>query len=322
MIITKTPFRISFVGGGTDFPEFYRHEPGCVISTAIDKFMYITLNRKFAGDIRVGYSRTELVRTADEIQHPIVREALKLLKVTGVEITSNSDIPARTGLGSSASFTVGLLNALHTFRGELKPPQELANQAKYVEGELAHEVKGKQDHYIAVYGGFCYIQFNPDESVSVEAISYPYLSELNDSLMLVYIGPRIKSATSILAEQTANLKIDALKEVKNLTLKLKAALTAGAPPAVVGALLHRNWMLKKELTSDTSNPQIDDYYNRALQAGAVGGKLLGAGSGGFMLLYCPKEKQERVKQALGLRVVPFSFEPRGSHIIYNDMRVS
>lgn len=321
MIVTRTPFRLSFCGGGTDFPEFYHQEPGCVVSTSIDKFMYVTLNRKFGGDIRVGYSKTEIVEKPEQIEHPIVREALKLLKVTEVEITSNADIPARTGLGSSASFTVGLLNALHTFRGAPKSPEELAKQGKYIEGELAHEVKGKQDHYIAAHGGFCYIQFNPDETVSVEPISYPYFSELNDSLMLIYIGTRTKSATSILARQTANLKVDLLKEIKNLTLKLKAALTTGCPPAAVGEFLHKNWMAKKELASDISNPQIDYYYSRVLEAGAIGGKLCGAGSGGFLLLYCDKEKQEGVKQALGLRVVPFTFEPRGSCVIYNDTRV-
>lgn len=321
MIITRTPFRISLAGGGTDFPEFYRHEFGCVISTAINKFMYITLNEKFAGDIRVGYSKTEIVQTPDEIQHPIVREAFKLLKVRGLEITSNADVPAGTGLGSSGSFSVGLLNALHIYRNSPLPTEELAREASHVERELAQEITGKQDHYIAAFGGLRYFQFNPDESVLVKVISYPYLSELEESLMLAYIGPRTKSAGSILSEMKANLRMDALKELKKITLKLRAALVAAKPPSVLGEFLNESWMIKKELASGISNPAIDHYYSKALEAGAIGGRLCGAGAGGFLLIYCPKDKQEAVKEALGLRVLPFNFEARGSHVIYDDARM-
>ena len=320
MIITRTPFRISLAGGGTDFPEFYQQEFGCVVSTAINKFMYITLNEKFAGDIRVGYSKTEIVQTPDEIQHPIVREAFKLLKVRGLEITSNADVPAGTGLGSSGSFSVGLLNALHIYRSSPVPAGELAKEASHIERELAHEITGKQDHYIAAFGGLRYFQFNPDESVSVDAISYPHMSELEENLMLAYIGPRTKSASSIQLELKTNLRMDALRELKGITLRLRAALIATEPPSVLGEVLNESWMIKREMASGISNPTIDDYYDRALQAGAIGGKLCGAGAGGFLLLYCPKDKQEAVKEALGLRVLPFNFETRGSHVIYDNAR--
>lgn len=320
MIITRTPFRVSFCGGGTDFKEFYRQEFGCVVSAAIDKFIYLTLNAKFAGDIRVGYSKTEIVKTPEEIQHPIAREALKLLGVAGVEAMTTADVLAGTGLGSSASFTVGLLNALYSYQGESRSPGELAKEAGYIERELAHEIAGKQDYYIAAHGGLLYIQFNSDESTTVEAINYRYLTELNDSLMLVYTGPRKEKAASILEEQTTSPKLDALKEIKNLTLKLRSALIRSARPEVLGEILNKSWIIKRGLASGISTPEIDDYYSRALEAGAVGGKLCGAGGGGFLLLYCPKEKQEGVGEALGLQVMPFSFEATGSQIIYNDIR--
>lgn len=321
MIITRTPFRISFCGGGTDFPEFYCQEFGCVVSTAIDKFMYITLNRKFAGDIRVGYSKTEIVKSPDAVEHPIAREALKFLGVTGVEITSNADVPAGTGLGSSGSFTVGLINALRTYTKTKAEPEELAREANHVERVRAREIAGKQDYYIAAYGGLRAFEFFPDETVLSTSINYSRLYELNENLMLLYTGPRKQRAQVILAEQIENLNLAALKEIKTLAYTLWGALLRGEPPVVVGEFLKDSWRIKRGLAGGISNPMIDDYYTKAIQAGAIGGKLCGAGGGGFLLLYCPKEKQEEVKEALGLQVLPFSFEERGSSVIYNDTRV-
>lgn len=321
MIISKTPFRVSFAGGVTDFPQFYKQEFGCVVSTAIDKYMYLTLNRKFASGIRVGYSKTEIVDSLDQIQHPTAREALKLLGVTDVEVTSNADVPAATGLGSSGSFTVGLLNALHSFQGKAKSPEELAREASYVEMELAQQMSGKQDHFIAAYGGLRYIQFNPDDTVSVERISYPHLADLESNLMLVYTGERVKAATSILMDQIRVPDMGALREIKWLALDLKTALIQARHPSALASLLHRDWMIKRELASSVSTEAIDGCYQTARRAGALGGKLLGAGGGGFMLLYCPKERQEGVKQALGLKVMPFRFEPEGSKVVYNDTRI-
>lgn len=320
MIVTRTPFRISFCGGITDFPQFYHQEFGCVVSTAIDRYMYITLNRKFGGDIRIGYSKTEIVTSVDQIQHPTARECLRFLGVTGVEITSNADVPAATGLGSSGSFTVGLLNALYTYLANPQPGERLAKEANYIEIELAKQISGKQDHYIAAYGGLRYIQFNPDESVLIERIDYPYLSDLKSNLMLLYTGERTKPATSIQIELLKNLKIDTVKEMKKLALDLRTALIEGQHPSVLAKFLHEDWIIKKELTQGITTPVIDEIYQAALDAGALGGKLLGAGGGGFMLLYCPKENQERIREALGLKVMPFRFEVEGSKVVYNDTR--
>ncbi len=322
MIITRTPFRISFVGGGTDLPDFYRVEPGAVVSTAINKYMYIVVNKRFDDTIRVSYSRTEIVKTVDEIQHPIVREALKLVGIDGgVEIVSIADIPAGTGLGSSGSFTVGLLNALYAYQGVLKSTEELAAEACHIEINNLGEPIGKQDQYIAAYGGMRYIQFSPDESVSIEPIVLDEETRmgLNQSLLLFYTrGTR--PASAILSEQKANIgqgkKMELLKKMRGLAQNLKAELTNGCHPNTVGRFLDYNWKLKKQLASGISNRAIDKYYEKGLSAGALGGKILGAGGGGFLLLYCPQDKQPRLKQALShLPLVEFSFEPEGTRIV-------
>lgn len=321
MIITRTPFRVSFVGGGTDLPDFFRVEPGAVVSTAIDKYMYIVVNRRFDETIRVGYSKTEIVKDVEEIQHPVVREALKLVGITKrIEIVSIADIPAGTGLGSSSSFTVGLLNALYAYKGILKSAEELAREACHIEMDILGEPIGKQDQYIAAYGGFRYFQFNPDETTFTEPILYKNKEELAQNLMLLYTG-ETREASSILKEQKANIKqgdkVEHFKKLRDLAFDLKTELNNSTSPDVLGKFLHNGWILKRNLASGISNPRIDEYYEKALQAGALGGKLLGAGGGGFLLLYCPREKQPKVRDVLSeLTLVDFSLEPEGSKIIY------
>lgn len=319
MIITRTPFRISFVGGGTDLPDFYRVEPGAVVSTAINKYMYIVVNKRFDDTTRVSYSKTEIVKDVEEIQHPIAREALKLVGVAkGIEIVSIADIPAGTGLGSSSSFTVGLLNALHAYNGSLKSAEELAREACHIEIDILREPIGKQDQYIAAYGGLRYIQFNLDETVFTEPIMYAQESkdELNRNLLLFYTGDT-REARSILGHQKANTKMEPLKGMRDLAFELRNYLNSNSSPDILGEFLHKGWLLKKQLASSISNNKIDEYYKKALNAGALGGKVLGAGGGGFLLLYCPGERQSKVREALSdLTLTKFSFEPEGSKITY------
>lgn len=321
MIISRTPLRVSFAGGGSDLSAYYRHKSGAVTSTAINKYVYITVNKRFDDEIRVGYSRTEIVDSVDEIQHDIVREAMKLAGIeNGIEITSIADIPSKgTGLGSSSSFTVGLLNALYAFRGELKSAEALARQACLIEIDKIGEPIGKQDQYIAAFGGLKHIRFNPDETVFVDPIicREGVKEKLQESLMLFYTG-LTRKANTILEEQKSNTKerLHVLDEMVGLAEGLRESLSAGDITGF-GELLHRGWVLKKQLASNISNKEIDGMYERARKAGAVGGKILGAGAGGFLLLYCEGKKQAKVKAALsGLKYTPFSFEPQGSKIIY------
>lgn len=323
MIITRTPFRISFAGGGTDLADFYRAERGAVVSTAINKYMYIVVNKGFDDSIRVSYSKTEIVKDVEEIRHPIVREALKLVGVTrGIEIVSIADIPGETGLGSSSSFTVGLLNSLHAYKGVFKSAEELSREACHIEVDILGEPVGKQDQYIAAYGGLRYIQFNPDETVFTEPIIYAQdnKEELNQNLLLFYTGDT-REARSILKQQKTNIsqrdKMEALKKMRDLALELRDSLNSNSFPDILGQFLHKGWLLKKKLASDISNNKIDEYYEKALSAGALGGKIVGAGGGGFLLLYCPREKQLKVRQALSeLTLTQFLLEPEGSKIIY------
>ena len=324
MIITRTPFRISFAGGGTDLREFYQSESGAVVSTAINKYMYIIVNKRFTDAIRVSYyAKTEIVDRVDDIHHPLVREALKLAGVSrGIEITSVADVHAGAGLGSSGSFTVGLLNALYAYKGTLRSAEELARDACHIEIDVLGEPVGKQDQYIAAYGGFRYFQFNPDESVTAEPViwSAEHKDELAQNLLLLYTGD-IHEASRILQEQKERTqqtgKIVNLREMRDMAVSLKDQLNNNATADIFGEVLHHGWQLKKELASGISNDKIDECYERALSAGALGGKVLGAGGGGFLLLYCPKPKQSVVRKALNdLSVLGFSFEPEGSKIIY------
>jgi len=324
MIISRTPFRVSFVGGGTDLRAFYGKTRGAVVSSAINKYMYITvssLSSYFDYKIRVSYSRTELVRTVDKIRHPIVREALKLVGLDGgLEIHSMADIPSQTGLGSSSSFTVGLLNALHAFKGEHASAEQLAQEACKIEINVLKEPIGKQDQYIASYGGLQHIRFNPDETVYVDpVICSPETREaLFHNLLMLFTGWS-RPASRILKRQkraTSN-KMKLLTKMRDLTGKLSRVLSSGRDIDEFGRLLHENWMLKRELVGGITNPAIDSYYEKACRAGALGGKLLGAGGGGFLLFYVERQNRERVLRALNnLMEVRIGFEPQGSKIIY------
>jgi D-glycero-alpha-D-manno-heptose-7-phosphate kinase len=324
MIISKTPLRMSFVGGGSDLPSFYREFGGAVLSTAIDKHIYITVNKRFDDSYRVSYSRTEEVPSIDEVQHPLARECLKLTACTdGIEVTSIADIPARgTGLGSSSSFVVGLLHALHAYAGRYVSAGQLAEEACRIEIEKCGEPIGKQDQYAAAFGGLNVIRFHPDDHVDVEpVICRPgVLAELQSQFLTFYTGAT-RSASALLAKQSQDVAADqekqrCLKRMVALVDDTRHALQAGKLEEF-GALLDENWRLKASLTSGISNEQVDRWYRLAREAGAWGGKLLGAGEGGFLLVQAPLDRHEAVKRALAdIRHVPLGFERSGSQIIF------
>jgi D-glycero-alpha-D-manno-heptose-7-phosphate kinase len=324
MIISRTPLRMSFVGGGSDLPSFYRKHGGAVVSTAINKFVYITLNEKFDHRIRVSYSRTEEADTVAEVQHPLVREAMKLLDVKGgIEITSIADIPSKgSGLGSSSAFTAGLLHALHAYSGRYASAEQLAKEACAIEIERCGEPIGKQDQYAAAFGGFNFIEFNPDDSVSVEPIlcRRETLLQLQENIVLFYTGIS-RSASAILKNQqeavaSSETKQKVLQRMVQLARDLKAELQKNNI-AGFGEIIHEGWELKRSITPEISSSQIDDWYASARQAGATGGKLLGAGSGGFLMFYGPLEKHDAIARELkDLRRIPIRFEPQGSRIIF------
>jgi len=323
MIITRTPLRISFVGGGTDFEGFYRKYPGRVLSTSIDKYVYVTLNPRFEGNIRVSYSKTENVDHWEQIEHPLVKAALEEVGIEkGIEITSIGDIPGRgTGLGSSSSFTVGLLNALYFFKREYIPPDVLAEKACHIEIDKAKSPIGKQDQYAVAFGGLNLITFNCDGKIEVEPI---YLNpktkeDFQNHLLLFYTGIQ-RSANSILSEQKQNIgkKFEFLQKMSDMVPIFKNILEK-RDFQKMGEILNQGWLMKKELSSGISNPQIDKMYSLALKAGAWGGKVLGAGGGGFFLAVVPPEKQENVKEALNqYQITPIRFTEAGSKIVFKD----
>lgn len=324
MIISKTPLRMSFVGGGSDLPVFYRKYGGAVVSTAINKFVYITVNKKFDERIRLSYSKTEDAKSPEKIRHPLVREALEMLGIRGgVEITSIADIPARgTGLGSSSSFTVGLLNALHAFANRHASAAKLAEESCFIEIERCGEPIGKQDQYAAAFGGLNLIQFNPDDSVSVDPIicKHETLRQLQENLLVFYTGITRSASTLLKTQSTAvatdKAKQKAMKRMVELAHALKIELQKNNLGAF-GEIIHENWELKRGLTDGVSNKEIDDWYTRARKAGATGGKLLGAGSGGFLMFCAPRERHEQISRALSdLRRTDLHFEPQGSKIIF------
>ncbi len=324
MIISKTPCRVSFAGGGSDIESYYREHGGAVVSVTIDKYVYLTLQQKFDHHIRIGYSRTEEVEHVDQIQHPIVRHCLRMLgPQQGIEITSHADIPSRgSGLGSSSSFTVGLLNGLYAYQGRHVSAQKLAEQACHVEIGLCGDPIGKQDQYAAAYGDLRMYHFRQDGSVDVEPLicKVSTIERLQNNLMMFYTG-LTRSAADILKEQTAVLgerssAIATMHRMVEYAHALRHELENSNPDGV-GEILHESWLLKRTLTGSISNSAIDGWYEAARKAGAVGGKILGAGGGGFLLLYVPPERREAVKAALHqLRRIPFRFEHEGSKIIF------
>ena len=321
MIITRTPFRISFAGGGSDLEAFYSHQPGLVLSTAIDKYMYMAVKGHFDLNFRISYSKTEFAETVDQIDHRIVKECLKSLGITrGLEIVSMADLPARTGLGSSASFTVGLLHSLYTLQGRVVSPERLAREACCIEIEKLREPVGKQDQYIAAYGGLQLIQFNPDGSVFVNPVACTSKTrqQLNQRLLMFFTGATRDSREVLSKQQVAtNQKLPVLRGMCKMAQQLREILVDGDDLNAFGRILHESWEAKRSLEPTISNPKIDEYYERGIRAGALGGKLLGAGGGGFLLFYCEPHVQDRLREELSeLRELTFSFDPEGTKIVY------
>ncbi|MGA2149907.1 MAG: kinase [Bryobacteraceae bacterium] len=326
MIISRTPYRISFLGGGTDYPAWYRTHGGAVLAATINKYCYITcryLPPFLEHRIRIVYSKMENCDRIDEIAHPAVREALRYLAIQrGVEIHHDGDLPARSGMGSSSAFTVGLLNALYALKGVMKSKLELAKDSIHLEQEVLQEVVGSQDQVLAAHGGLLHVSFHPGEEFTVRPVTLTKerMTELNAHLMLFYTG--IKRTASDVASTYAR-QMDGRKRQLRLLQDLVdegvAALSGGQDIRAFGELLHEAWQAKRELSSMVSNRDVDAIYEAAMSAGAIGGKLTGAGGGGFMLLFVPPPNQKAVTESLKKLVrVPFKFESSGSQVIFYD----
>jgi D-glycero-alpha-D-manno-heptose-7-phosphate kinase len=328
MIITRTPFRISFFGGGTDYPVWYKENSGAVLSTTINKYCYITcryLPPFFEHKHRIAYSYTELVQDIDEIRHPSVRETMRFMKITeGVEIHHDGDLPARTGLGSSSSFTVGLLHALYALKGIMPTKMQLAKEAIQIEQDMIKENVGSQDQVSAAFGGLNRIDFNGEHDIQVRPVTIKTrrLWLLQNHLMLFFTGFS-RTASQIADEQikeTPNKKQE-LNEMYRMVDESINILNGENDLLEFGKLLHESWQLKRSLTDKISTPYVDYLYDAATRAGATGGKLLGAGGAGFILFFVSPELQTRVKETLqGLLHVPFRFESLGSQVIFHDLQ--
>jgi D-glycero-alpha-D-manno-heptose-7-phosphate kinase len=325
MIITETPLRISFAGGGTDLAAYYAEREGYVVSSAIDKFAYVIVKERFDDQIYLNYMKKEIRASVGEVEHELIREAMRVAGVEGgVEVTLLSDIPSEgAGLGSSSSFAVGLLNAFHVYRGEQVTAEQLAREACEIEIERLGKPIGKQDQYIAAYGGMRSFRFRRDERVEVKALAVTpkQRRDLDARLHLFYTG-RTRKADVILSEQKARTadRTRELDGIKELAIELEPALERGEYDRL-GELLHVNWELKRKLASGISDGPIDEMYASARAHGALGGKICGAGGGGFLLVYCPVERQERLEKGMGdYRVMPFRLESSGSKVIFNYRR--
>jgi D-glycero-alpha-D-manno-heptose-7-phosphate kinase len=325
LIIVQTPLRISFFGGGTDFPSFFQKEGGCVLSSAIDKYIFVTVKERFDKKLRIGYTQTEMVDSVDEIQHELIREALRTTKIQqGIEVTTMGDIPSEgSGLGSSSTVTVGALHALYTHIGEMVSAEHLARESCNIEIRQLGKPIGIQDQYIAAYGNLRFLEFLPDGQVKIEKLDLDseFRRALNDNFLLFYTGIT-RSADTILEEQKNNIidRINVLREMKQMAVQAREVLKAGDFNAF-GALLHQTWELKKKMAGSISNVTINEIYETARRAGAVGGKVTGAGGGGFILLYVPHERQLAVRHALrDLQELPFRLEADGTKVIFNYRR--
>jgi len=326
MIISRTPFRVSFFGGGTDYPGWYRQHGGQVLSTAIDKYCYITLRYLppfFEHRIRAVYSKMEICQNFEELKHPAIRETLRFLKFErNLEIHHDGDLPARSGMGSSSSFTVGLLHALYALRGQMPTKEQLAREAIHIEQDLIGETVGSQDQCAAAYGGFNHIIFHRDGEIEIQPLTLgrPRLQELSDHLMLFYTGI-MRTASSV-----AQTYVENLNEKENLLHTMHGMVDEGIRILQsnrcicgFGELLHETWQAKRKLSSSVSNGVVDDLYERARANGAIGGKLIGAGGGGFLLLFVSPSAQDRVREELNeLLHVPFEFCRHGSQIIFYE----
>ena len=323
MIISRTPFRVSFFGGGTDYPRWFEEYQGAVLATTINKYCYITcryLPPFFEHRSRIIYSKMEHVHGIDDINHPAVREVLRFLKIKdGVEIHHDGDLPARTGLGSSSAFTVGLLNSLYALKGKMISKEQLAKEAIHVEQDMCKENVGCQDQMLAAYGGFNLIEFGGRNHLQVRGVTIPeaQIKELQSHLMLYFTGFS-RTASTIAKHQIKNIpnKIKQIKKMYDMVFTAMEILN-GNQIRQFGELLHENWQLKRDLSDKISSSHIDEIYDTARGAGAIGGKLLGAGGGGFILLFVPPQAQKRIREKLKkLLLVPFEFENLGSQIIF------
>lgn len=325
MIITRTPLRIPLGGGGTDIPSYYSKYGGFLVSAAINKYVYVLINPRFENSIRVSYSRTENVEHFEEIQHPIIRECLRYVGVVGgVEIVSIADLPASTGLGSSSSFTVGLLRALHAFKNETIRPEQLAEEAYKIEVEVLKEPIGKQDQYISSFGGIVSMDIKTNGSVDLRPLPLEpeAIKRMEQQLLLFYTGLQ-RSASEVLTEQNHSMAqnvepvLESMHKIKDIGYQVRDALLT-SNISQFGALLNQHWTAKKNLTSNISNPSIDLWYDIAIRSGALGGKIMGAGGGGFFVFCCPDNVRDLVRSSMvseGLQEMRYSIEPEGSKIL-------
>ncbi|MBL0730335.1 GHMP kinase [Piscinibacter sp. HJYY11] len=321
MIISQTPYRVSFAGGGTDLPAFYRQEFGAVLSMAIDKHMYVTVSPRFEKTARVAYTKVEIAESVNDIQHELVREALKITGLSRhIEITTVGDVPAGTGMGSSSSLTVGLLQALYAYKGQIISAKNVAEQACKIEIDILGKPIGKQDQYAAAFGNLNYIRFNPDDTVDVEPVPAPAetMKELSSRMMLLYTEQQ-RDADGILKRQSEGTKdrMPVLRAMRDLAQEMRVAITGANGLDEFAKLLHQGWELKRSLGFGISMERVDAWYEQARKLGAQGGKLLGAGGGGFLLLVAPKERHNLIRDALGNpRELTLDIDRRGGRVIF------
>ncbi|MDQ7824586.1 MAG: sugar kinase [Candidatus Eremiobacteraeota bacterium] len=326
MIISRAPVRLSMGGGGTDLPSFYEQHGGFLLAAAINKYVYLSINRRFSESIRLSYSKTEIVDRVESIEHNIFREALKLTKIeSGIELVSIADVPAQCGLGSSSTFTVALLNGLYAYKRIYLPLERLAESACRLEIGILKEPIGKQDQYASAFGGFNAYTFHKDGTVTVEPvnITVEHLLELQNNLFLFYLK-RDRQASSVLTVQDRKSRegdrgtLDRLHRIKEIGIHTRKIFEEGKLHEF-GEILHEHWLTKKGLSDKVSDSSIDEVYDHALKNGATGGKVVGAGGGGFLLLYCPKERTRLVTamKAMGLEPMWFTFEPEGAKIVFH-----
>jgi D-glycero-alpha-D-manno-heptose-7-phosphate kinase len=326
LIITRTPYRVSFVGGGTDLREYYSKEDGIVLSTSIDKYIYVVIKKQIGiveYKYRINYSKVEFCNYINEIEHPIVREAFRLFEIDfPVEVTTFSDVPGQTGLGSSSSFAVGLVNALFAIKGKTVTKHTLATMAAKIEINILKRNIGKQDHFAAAYGNINVITFKSDETVIVDPVFHNKKTRafIEENLYLFYT--KVKRDASVILNSQAKATEERrheLSKIKDFVYPLRDIISSGNNLSQIGTILDQSWHLKKKLTNDISSKEIDIYYDKAKKNGSLGGKLLGAGGGGFLLFYIEKEKKEKVFTSLdGLFNMPFKFDNGGTRITYYD----
>ena len=321
MIIVQTPLRVSLFGGGTDFPSFFLEDGGCVLTTAINKYIFVIIKKRYDDMIRISYTRTEIVDHIDEINHELIREVLRKTGLSqGVEIITMGDIPAGSGLGSSSTVTVGALHAVYQYQKKSVPVEQLAREACEIEIDRLGKPIGFQDQFIAAYGGLRFFEFTPGNQVKTQDMSLEdgVLNRLDERLLLFFSGTTRKAET-ILSEQKENIqaKKKVLNRMKQLAYNARDALCAGQLDDI-GYLLHESWQLKKQLASGITNQTLEDAYEAALGAGATGGKVAGAGGGGYLIVYTPPSRRDDVRRALcPLQELPFHLEKDGSKVLFN-----